>query len=153
MALTAPSLPVEEGFSFPGVSNQNIEYLVVRSSSQGIAHLLVQEVREVNNLILRECAGFSLWMAFCKIRSDSAAIAVMKNNQRPHQVCASFAAACFSSMAGDALRNVDGSAARSRIVVNDLFVIGARLVNQASRPHSFGLGGGRAALAWIETCG
>lgn len=79
VALAALSCSVEESFALFGISHQDVQRVVVRSGSQRIAHLLVQEMGQIHNLILAQRDWLSRRMALRKIRPEGASVAVMKN--------------------------------------------------------------------------
>jgi len=60
--------------------------IVIRAGPQSVADLLVQKMRQVHDLFLRQHHWLSRWMALREIRSDRASVAVMKNHYGPHQV-------------------------------------------------------------------
>src|SRR6267154_1228572 len=106
MAVAASCCPVEEGLACLRVAHQDVQHIVIRAGPQSVADLLVQKMRQVHDLFLRQHHWFSRWMALREIGSDRASVAVVKNHYGPHQVGGSPASACPGTMTGDALRDI-----------------------------------------------
>src|SRR3978361_1020757 len=127
MAMTASACSVKERFTGVRVAHQDVERGVGRSRAQGVAYLLMQKMRQVDNLLLRQLHRIAGRMPLRPVGTNRSSVPCMPNYNGSHQVSPAIAAPSPIPVAGDALCDVNSLSPGRCFFIHDLFVIRAGL--------------------------